>query len=145
MIQRVEHLIFTLMELLFKSDTIQFYKLEDGILFMKHLTSHLSVEDISTIIQKRIELSKFHGLKHLISDHSSVKKITHEAKQITQQENSYQGLSSLALIGNNPVSAIGFNILIKLRPAAIPMRGFSNLESALQWTLTHHDSLVFEK
>lgn len=109
-------------------------KLEEDILYIEYEHNlKADIEAAKELVSNRMDFSNGENC-YLISDVSSAKGVTREAKEYLQDpEAGLKHILGSAFIASNPLAVLIANIFIKSRKNHAPSKCFSNKADALKW------------
>lgn len=124
--------------MMFEDDSI-FIRKEDGIFVCGFKEDVIVDRTISSrLIKKRIELSKGKN-QSVLGDFRGVKYWTMSSRNNDMKEKGYEYIKRTAVVMPNPSIKIIWAFVSKIFPPPVPLKSFTNYETAKKWLLNERE------
>ncbi len=116
---------------IYKNDEFCFYW-HEGILMCDWFIEHLDYEFVDFGIRKRIEITGDKPIV-MISDISSIKSSTREARQRMAQKDGAKDVIAVGIVIKSKVQAVIYKFFNAIYKQPAPAKIFTNKEDAIKW------------
>lgn len=105
---------------------------EDGVFICTYKAGEVNLEQARQVVKDRLALCEYQACPGIIVDRG-VTKISKEAREYFGSDDGIEGVTAAAVVTNKPVGNMIINFLVRIQKPAIPVKTFTNMDSAKMW------------